>query len=269
MTMLKSKWTRSLTVAALLVTSGTLAVGCGKQQGGLAKNVQIRTYTQDGDIWGEMIATFETGGLSFPALSLPIFDPKHPGVSYGTVSFRPILSGGTELVIAVNISDVANVQNVITTLPNGTPIPVGGLGMCSTIGLPVGGTKTIVYVALGEGCAMVGVALAIKELDNIGQHVGLPLNFFPAFDFGNGVRGIAGIFTGTTSGSSGIAIFVDFAGALAPRVGLASRAGLMRVDALAVNHLKFVTAKMSKSDERLLKRFMNKASTLKGRASLH
>jgi hypothetical protein len=242
-------------------------VGCGKQgQGGLAKSVQIRTYTQDGDIWGEVVANFETGGLTFPALTLPIFDPKVPGVSYGTVSFRPILSGGTELVVAVNISDIANVQNVMTTLPNGTPIPVGGLSQCTTVGLPVGGTKTIVYVALGEGCAMVGVALAIKELDNVGQHVGLPLNFFPAFDFGNGVRGIAGVFTGTTSGSSGIALFVDFAGAMAPRVGLASRSGLMRVDALSVNHLKFET---SKTDERLLRRFVQKASQLKGRASLH
>ena len=98
-------------------------------------------------------------------------------------------------------------------LPNGSQIPVGGLGSLPVINLPIGNTGARVYFAVGKGAAgeqiaLFGTAITFKEFDSLAKYVG-NANLFPAFVFPDGIRGIAGIFTGTAPSTSGIAVFVD------------------------------------------------------------
>ncbi len=267
---MKNKLSRGVT-AAVLVLSGTLATGCGSQssQNGFMDGFSLKTEVIDGAVWAHASGQFATGGLVLPALTMPIFDPKRPGVSYGTVAILPTLTGKTELKVSVNISEAAHVQNVMRTMPNGTAIPVGGIDACQVLGLPVGSTKTVVYLGLGDGCAILGVALAIKELDKVGTYVGLPINFFPRFDFGKGVVGVAGVFTGQTSGSSGIAFFADLSSALKPQTKSANLAGLRVVQDVTSVQSKLTFRSVQPGNSAMRKLYRGFGDVKKGRVQLH
>lgn len=203
------KTTPSLLFMSLVF--GMALTGCGSDSGGfqLVKDIQVRTFERDGDQYGEVIASIQTGNMNLPAVSFPIFNPGHPGQEYGQVLLRPGIGNGlSDFGVDINISRVGDLDSAFRTLPNGQPVPVGGLGDADLVGVPVGNSSTRVYFAFGDRVALVGVALVIKEFDGIGRKLG-PINLFPQFAFANGIRGIAGIFTGTQEKQSGIALFVD------------------------------------------------------------
>jgi hypothetical protein len=198
--------------SSLLFSSVAVAlVGCGANgtQGKLVQSVAVKTFTQDGDAWGEFKTTFgDKLNFSLPITgTIPISDPKKPGTVYGSVGFVQNL-GSSELLLSVNISKISKSPSLITTLPNGTQAPIGGVDGANMIGFNLQKGMSI-YGSFSAQSAAIGVALKIKELDKVGQSVCLPLNLMPAFNFGAGIRGIAGVFTGCDVGQSGIAIFID------------------------------------------------------------
>jgi hypothetical protein len=200
-------------VVLALVLSSFAVTACGKQVK-FVKDVQVQTYLADQDVMARLNATLDTGKLQIPGITLPIINPKKPGVTYGTIGFAPALGGGSELRLDIDVTKAAGVEGMDgDRLPNGSPIPVGGLGDTPVIGLQVGANSKV-YVAVGPGVALLGVALSIPQFDVIGSKIPIPVNLFPTFQLANGIKGIAGIFTGSRPGTSGVALFADASAAL-------------------------------------------------------
>ena len=202
----------------IIATFSALAlvtVGCGGgSQSSMIQKVTVNTYNQNGDAWAKIGATISNNNFHLPAIDIPITNPNDPnGAVYGQVSIHDILPTGSEIILSANISTISQTPGLEPTLPNGTDIPVGGLDQTTVIGFPIQKSGVSVYGAFSDVTAMLGVAVAIKEFDNLG-HQACPINVMPAFDFGKGIRGIGGIFTGCDPGQSGVAFFVDASAAL-------------------------------------------------------
>ncbi len=240
----KGKW-----ISAILLGSALVISGCGKSGDGLklVKNVQIKTFEQDGDAWAEMIATLDTGNIQLPAIDFPIGNPKNPGEQIGNVSIKPVISGsGNDLGLSVNLTKaLKDAMPSDGNLPNGVAIPVGGLGGSTLIGLPIGNSGSKVYLALGPQTAVLGAAVVIKEFDKLGKTVGGLLNIFPTFKFGNNIKGVAGIFTSASPSQSGIAVFADASSVL----GATKMQSLMASTGRAASTLRVSSASVEVSEK--------------------
>ncbi len=175
----------------------------------IVKGVDFRTYEQETETYAEVKTVISMGNIALPTLVFPIYDRNDRGDQIGQVALRATLDGKSEIGLSLNLDRVTNATSVDgDVLPNGQPIPVGGLGDTKIIGLAFG-KQSRVYVGLGEKLALFGIALTIPEFDDAARAVSIPLNIFPQFKLANNVRGVAGLFTSTTSGQSGLAVFVD------------------------------------------------------------
>jgi hypothetical protein len=195
-----------------LAAAGAGLTACGKGGSSLVQDVRLRAYDGDDGRYVEARALLETLNLNF-GVTLPILNPNDPVHPYGSVGLNPAVGArGSELTLALNL-DKARLGGGVDggTLPSGAPIPV------STGGTPVlgfrAGTHSTVYLALDDKVAMLGAALVIPEFDSIARSAP-GVNLFPVFDLSNGVRGVAGIFTGLQPDRSGVALFVDAASVL-------------------------------------------------------
>ncbi|HAR42867.1 MAG TPA: hypothetical protein DCS07_09605 [Bdellovibrionales bacterium] len=204
----------SLLVLAMLNVS-LISSGCGKDQGqSLVQGVQISTHQESEDVYLALTTQLNTGATQFVALNVSIADPKYPGEFFGSLGLKQAFNGTAELTLDLNVSKLANHQfSIGSKLPNGTDIPVGGLGNVPVIGIPIGDNGSRIYFAYGTGVAMVGAAIVIGEFNGLGGYVG-NANIFPMFDFGHGVRGLGGVFAGQQKNQSGVAVFVDASTAL-------------------------------------------------------
>lgn len=202
---------------AISLASLSIVIGCGKNQSSqFVKSVNLKTYQYENDAYAEVQAVLNSANMQMPSIDLPIVDPRHPGSVYGRVSLKPTLGGDAQLGIAVNLTDVAQVPGDDPRLPNGAALPVGGLDSARVVPLPIANTGARVYLALDGGynggvnakTLMIGTAIPIREFNNVGRYVG-GANIFLPFQFDNGTRGIAGIFTGQGDGQNGFALFID------------------------------------------------------------
>lgn len=157
-----------------------------------------------------------TSGLNLPAFQLPILNPKQAYELLGSLSASPI-SQGSRITVSVNLNAVSKIQDLDGHyLPNGFPVPMAGLSNIPIVGIPIGNTGSVVYVAIDQKNLIVGSAIGIKEFSTVSQYVG-GLNFFPSFTLANGVKGVAGIYTSQVSSKNGIAFFID-ATSLLPKI---------------------------------------------------
>lgn len=192
-----------LTLALSLI----LTTGCGSDGNRLVKDVTGGAFTRDGDAYGNLEITLGTGALRLPSVELPVIN-RRTGQQMGTLALVNGLDGDPRLRVELNISEAANLDSADARLPNGSQIPVSGLGDAEVVGFAVGNSGARVYLALDDKVAMLGAALPIRALDRVGEEVPLPLNLFPQFEK-NGIRGTAGIFTSPNAGQSGVAVFAD------------------------------------------------------------
>ncbi|MFW5887301.1 MAG: hypothetical protein ACOCUH_00730 [Bacteriovoracia bacterium] len=206
---------KNFSLLIALVTVLTLLVGCGRQDNPkIVKDITLAAYTDNGDIYTDLQVVMDIGNMTLPSLELPVKHPKTHEV-LGTISMLATMDGMNEIGLDVNLSSALRLQGGINAkLPNGSNIPVGGLGDTPVIELPIGNTSARVYIAIDSGVAMIGFGLPIKELDGVGSNVG-QVNFFPTFMIKE-VRGIAGVFTGSQSGQNGLACFADLSSVIDP-----------------------------------------------------
>lgn len=206
----KSFLQRVLVAAGLLSLMAT-ASGCGKNPNevlnDLVVGANIHTSMVDGEPKGEVTVLINNHGVRLPSFSAKIRDSRHPQDEFGVLSMRDTFAEVTELAFELNLNHLGDATKVDNRLPNNRKIPVGGLGNTPVFSIPVGDTQARVYTAFGTGVALLGVAVPIVEMDEIGDNVSY-LDVFPTFTFGD-VRGIAGIFTGKNEGENGIAVFID------------------------------------------------------------
>lgn len=212
--MKKNSWMNYLVtgLAAIILS------GCGKD-GQPVQNivtaVQLKTESKNGEDWISTNLNLATGGFTLSAIQLPIFDPTQPGIQFGQISIRPTFcsncsnSNQAELGLGLNLTQITKIQGIDPLLPNGSPIPVGGLQNSHVITLPVADTGARVYFAFGPKVGMLGTAVPFKEFDPAGQSIP-NLNLFPAFNIGP-IQLMAGFFSGATTKTTGVGVFIDLA----------------------------------------------------------
>jgi hypothetical protein len=202
---------KNLLMMGALLLIGATNTGCGKS---IVTDAHVKTYQQDGNAYGEVGFVFNTGSIQMPSFTFPIINPTRPGESFGSISMRPALKGGTDLTVAVNISGLPGIPGIEGDhLPNGKTIPIALPDDVEAFSLliPAGAINLRIYLAFGDDTAMVGIAVPIKQFKELAKYIG-SFDLFIPFQFDK-VRGTGGIFSGPGDGQSGIAAFID-AGAL-------------------------------------------------------
>lgn len=185
-----------------LVMFTLILSACGKTPQ-IVTGIQVTSHTVDSDVKLSLKADLDLGNMSFPAITLPIIDPRGQ-TPIGSVELVPVLGGKNQIKISVNMSALADIQAVVATLPNGNAIPLIANNPTIVVALP---SSAKLYLTLAANAVAIGVAVPIKQFDAIGQSVG-GVNFFPVFNIDK-VQGAAGLFTSKTSGKNGFALVVD------------------------------------------------------------
>lgn len=202
----------TLTSFLFLIFMSLLLTGCGNSGYKPVTNVTVTTKTLDQDVYVNLKAQFNLGNTTLPSVTFPVVNPKSPSEIYGSISMAPTLDGKSEVSLDINFTQITHLQGGKASLPNGTALPIGGINGVEIVELLIPNTLAKVYIGIDQNVAIAGFALAIKELDQIGNTIG-GVNLFPSFSFGK-IKGVGGIFTGKTSGTTGIALFVDLSSVL-------------------------------------------------------
>jgi len=260
----------SLLVLAML-NVGLISSGCGKDQGqSLVQGVQLSSHQENSDVYLALTTQLNTGATQFVALNVSIADPKYPGEFFGSLALKQAFNGMAELTLDLNVSKLSNHQlDIGSKLPNGTDIPVGGLGNVPVISIPIGHSGSRVYFAYGQNVAMIGTAIVIGEFNGLGGYVG-NANIFPMFDFGHGVRGLGGVFAGQQQSQSGVAVFVDASTALAssaPELAVSKSLGKIAASEPSSASLTFAAPQTSKATKDRVNKALYKLHSK--RARLH
>ena len=209
---------RRTQIALLSLALTGLLASCGQNpdQVQIVKDLQVQASTDaNNDVILSMDIELALGNMSLPALELPILNPK-TFESLGSLGLTPTLDGSNIISLDVNLSNATKdiIANGPATLPNGKPLPIGGIDQTKVLAIAAGNTGIKIYVGIAPGLLLVGVAVPIAQLDTLGGQVG-GLNIFPTFNI-KGVQGIGGLFTGASAGQSGLALFVDLSKVIDP-----------------------------------------------------
>ncbi len=201
----------TLSLSAMIIASG-----CGKtttQPNNVVTNAQVSAYTSaQGDQWVEAVISLNTGNYPLAGITLPITDPKNMTKQYGTLSIAPTLCGigcnKGDLTVAVDLSSISKSTPIPNpTLPNGTPLPLGGLSTATVVGMPVDNTNAMIYYAFAPNTAILGTAIPFSALNPAGQYAAGADIFFP-IQFPN-VDIDAGMFFGANVNTTGVGVFID------------------------------------------------------------
>jgi hypothetical protein len=197
---------RILLVTALICSLGLTA--CNKANTGIVNDIKLRLFQdpQSNDTMVEMTTDLMTGNLVFSNMTIPIVDPKNPAREYGTITMQKDLNGKNLLVLTADLTAMRNGQPVDgRLLPNGSPIPVGGLDY--VVAFPAG-KKSLVYLGAQSNLVMLGLAVVIPQMDKIGATLPGASLFFD-LPTQSKVRGLAGTFFGAQASTTGIGVFAS------------------------------------------------------------
>ena len=175
---------------------------CGKNSQ-IVTGVQVQSSVVNQDVLVSFKADLNLGNISFPAVALPILHPRGQ-TPIGSVDLLPVLGGKNQIMINLNLSEVADLQAIEAKLPNGNLIPLIANNPTIVVALGAGAQ---LYITLSANVTAVGVAVPIKTFDGIGSQVG-GINLFPVFNIDK-VVGAAGVFTSKNAGQNGFAIIAD------------------------------------------------------------
>ncbi|MFN7685905.1 MAG: hypothetical protein ACK5QT_10910 [Oligoflexia bacterium] len=207
--------TRLFALSSALFALTLNAAGCGKKgAGSFVTQAKFQTSEENGQLIGDLKLMLNTSGVQLPSFVVPIADPKEPGRFYGAISMRDALGIGTELGVRIHLDEIPGLNGSVDSsqLPNGKPIPVALPTGVTAVAIPIQ-ERSRAYVAFGERTALVGTAVVIREFDRLASAIGGTDLFFP-FTGDHGIRGVAGLFSSSESGQSGLAVFVDVGPAL-------------------------------------------------------
>ncbi|MCX7978111.1 MAG: hypothetical protein N2578_03830 [Bdellovibrionaceae bacterium] len=193
--------------AAAALASVALSA-CGGTTGSSVKNVKLRTYVDQNtkNLMAEMEAEFDSSNVIFPTAYIPVVDPNDNNRPLGVIRTEMTLDGKNMLYITADASRI-KLGNFLpdNKLPNGNPIPVAGIQDLMTV--PAGKNSKL-YLGWYQGKMVLGAAMAVKEFDGLAGYIP-GANIFFTLPSDSGVRGVAGFFTGTQSGTSGLGIFAQ------------------------------------------------------------
>lgn len=193
------------------------AISCGKQSN-IVTGIQVSTRTVEQDVFLSMNADLNLGNLSFPAISLPIPNPKG-GDLIGSVDLVPVLGGKNQIKVNLNMTELAHVNAQQAVLPNGNSIPLIANNPTIVVNL---GKGARLYLTASETVTAIGVAIPISTFDSIGAAVP-GVNLFPMFAIDKAI-GAAGIFTSKNAGQNGFALIADVSAYLKQDASVSSSA---------------------------------------------
>lgn len=189
----------------------TLAA-CGQSPSSIIKNAEVHaTVGEDGDIFASLMTSMDSNNIQILPTEIVVMNPKNSSEQIGSLRVTTPQVGMTQITLEVNVSTLAQIQNTLTpetALPNGTPLPVLGtkIGTWYSIRLKQY-TNSKLYVNIDNTASVVlGYALVTDQLG-----AGVAGSIFVPFT-GQGVSGYGGVFSGTTPGTSGVAVFADVSG---------------------------------------------------------
>ncbi len=182
-----------------------LATSCGEKS--IVEGVLLETVDHDGYVYADLSVDLNLGNVMLPSITIPVVNPYDPSHVYGEISVVGGFNGVNEVGIGVNLTELLNVQGGIASLPDGSPLPINGLEATQVVQIPIFNGQHRIYLASGSGVAMMGFALTFKELDPMGSAI-QGVDIIIPFTIGK-FRGAAGFFTSTSSGKTGICVFID------------------------------------------------------------
>jgi hypothetical protein len=173
---------------------------CGKD--GIKKIVtDIAVETQDDGASQLLSAEFvlDIGSTELPFITYPL--PNNLG---SLRLFR--YDNQNQVAVDLDLTAVLKLPRVEGTLPNGQQVPVDTNG-AGIIVIDIEGINSKVYVAQSGDTTLVGFAIAIKQLDGLGDIIG-GAGIFPSYELAN-ILFTAGVFTSTETAKTGIAVFAN------------------------------------------------------------
>lgn len=199
----------------LFILSLFLLSSCNKpeEQKSFITDVALKTKLQDEKVWLEASAMMNLKTFVLPSLQFPVIDFRHPEIVYGKLYMAPSFTPGeSEIAIDINLTELAKLEAVEPTLPNGAKLPVGGVDRADIVEIPIPQIHGTVYIAINtlrpqHRIFMSGFALSIPQADGIGTAVGQG-QLFPRFTIKNVVVS-AGVYTSTEPNKTGIGVFTD------------------------------------------------------------
>jgi len=179
-----------------LICACLFFVSCGKIKKWVT-DLDYKTVDHNQQQWVVTNFTLNLGKNKLPE-TLEIL-PRDYGV------FRSSSKDGINSIgLDLNISSILNLPSGEATLPNGKPVPIytSGTGM---IEIPFGKLNGKAYVTHVDAMTLVGVAITIKQLDDISLGETMA---FGSYMLGN-VEVTAGVFISEDKAKSGLAIFAN------------------------------------------------------------
>lgn len=192
-----------MTKIIFLLATAMFLSACGS--GSIVQSITVSSVVDtEQNQWVNLDTKLKMGALQFPAVTIPILNPKNATELLGKVSLAPAADGLSSLTVQANLSQLKN--NAINRdglLPNGDSIPIAG--MDGVVSVNISG-KSKVYIAANNNQFMIGLALVISGMDSIGKWVPGASLFLP-LPADSKVNGVAGVFAGG-QGQSGLGIFI-------------------------------------------------------------
>lgn len=215
-------------VKTLAIAGFMSLTACGNGSN-FVEQVQVSSSNVNGSRYVTVITKIDSSQIIVPAAQFQIPNSKNPAQSYGSVQITPNFEGGSDLRLDLNLSALVTDRPLdpLGTLPNGLPLPVGGWSQQTGLSIPISdGTRLYVDLDLQAPRAFLGIAVGVKEFST-----SVTGGIFIPFQQENGIRGVAGVFTGPGAYQSGFAIFVDVSKELQKSLGVPDRIPMIMADA--------------------------------------
>ncbi len=194
----------TMTKILFLLSSVLFLSACGSNS--IIQSITVSsTVDQDQNQWVNLDSKIKLGALTFPSLSLPIFNPKNPGEVLGKVSLSTGIDGSNQLSVQANLNKLkGNALAQDRLLPNGDQIPISGMDGVVSIKIK---DSSKIFVGANATQFMVGLALVIPAFDSIGKYIPGGASLFFPMPAASKINGVAGVFTGG-QGQNGLGLFV-------------------------------------------------------------
>lgn len=192
-----------MTKILFLLATVTFLSACGSNS--IIESITVSSVVDtEQNQWIHMDSKIKMGSLQFPALTIPILNPRNSMELLGKVSLAPGVNGLNLLSVQANLNQLHNnalVQDEL--LPNGDPIPISGMKGVVSVKIS---EKSKVYIGASPTQFMVGLALVIPAFDSIGKYFPGAALFLP-LPKESKVDGVAGVFTGSNN-QNGLGLFI-------------------------------------------------------------
>jgi hypothetical protein len=157
-----------MTKIIFLLATVMLLSACGSNS--IIQSITVSSVVDtEQNQWVNLDSKIKMGSLQFPALTLPILNPKNSSELLGKVSLAPGVDGLNLLSIQANLNQLKN--NALTQdrlLPNGALIPIAGMEGVVSIKI---NERSKIYIGANATQFLVGLALVIPAFDSIGNYI--------------------------------------------------------------------------------------------------